>query len=433
MQLRPYLWVSLAMLVFFIVMDLSPNLLAANAAAQNGNLVYLPEVIKNPLPTPTRTPTRTNPGVPSATPTRGPTVTPPGNPTVTLHYTLNRDAVPALTYNDVTLKVYVGKPAAVTAQAGGQTIPIDYDAATGYALVSVSASSLDIHLYGGDTSSAQIGAYTKTALKDDRLWAWSHSFDDNVYFKIHGIPAFEAYGWRGTVYLIGDQIDDTRKEDWTIDKPDIKALVKKGWGIGNHSWSHSYVSDLGGANAAKQDVIRLANYLRQAVNEAGMTNYRLMSFAAPNFDSAYLPIILNLRDSGTTELMLDESGSDAVVQVDAGATGGTYPAFNLNQPIGRDWRIEEYGTNSADDQSFRRDVNSMIARLDASHHNWLNTFSHQVDDDYPNKNVFGFLTWVYNNYGPGGNNTVWVAPSEEIYSYLLVRDRVVVSYQRINH
>ena len=31
------------------------------------------------------------------------------------------------------------------------------------------------------------------------------------------------------------------------------------------------------------------------------------------------------------------------------------------------------------------------------------------------------------NYGDGGNHTVWVAPSDEIYSYLLVRDHATVT------
>lgn len=354
-------------------------------------------------------------------------------PSVSLHYTINRSNVPFLTYNDVTLKIYVGKPGEVSAQAAGQKIPIHYDASTGYALVTTSANSLDILLSGGDISSSQIGSFTKTALKDDKQWAWSHSFDDNVFFEKYGIPAFEAYGWRGTVYLIGNVIDDTRNESWIIDKPDIQSLVKKGWGIGNHSWSHSYVSTLGGENAAKQDVIKLADYLRKAIDEVGMTNYRLMSFAAPNFDGDYEQIIMNLRDTGTTQLMFDESGDKAIQQVDINGSEGFYPMFDPNHSFGRDWRVEEYGNNGSNDQSFRQDVSTMISRLDASHHYWLNTFSHQVDNDYPNKSVFGFLNWVYNNYGPGGNNTVWVAPSEEIYSYLLVRDRVVISYQRINH
>ncbi|NTU86382.1 MAG: hypothetical protein HGA45_44805, partial [Chloroflexales bacterium] len=32
------------------------------------------------------------------------------------------------------------------------------------------------------------------------------------------------------------------------------------------------------------------------------------------------------------------------------------------------------------------------------------------------------LNKAYSAYGPGGTNELWMAPSDEIYSYLLVRD-----------
>ncbi len=96
-------------------------------------------------------------------------------------------------------------------------------------VVTTSSSAVDVVVSGG-TNNAQAGSFTKTALKDVRQWAWSHSFDDNVNFKERGIPAFEQCGWRGTVYLIGNEIDATRNENWIIDRPDIITLVKKAGG-----------------------------------------------------------------------------------------------------------------------------------------------------------------------------------------------------------
>jgi peptidoglycan/xylan/chitin deacetylase (PgdA/CDA1 family) len=394
--------------------------------ASASNQIFLAQIFRQNAQTQPQeqTPTPTS----TATASHLPTATVPSGPVTLLRYTFNRSNLPALTYQAVTLKIYIGTPSAFYVLGDGLEIPYTYNRSTGFVTVSTAASMLELRVYNPPASS-QLGAYSITPLKDDKQWAWSHSFDDNVNFEARGIPAFEKYGWRGTVYLIGYEIDNTRQEDWIIDKPDIISLAKKGWGIGNHSWSHQNVQDIGGTNAAKQDVVRLNTYFRQALDAAGLSSYRLISFAAPNFDSDYHAIILNLRNTHTTDLLFNESGSDAILQVDANASGGNYPTFDLDQPIGRDWRIEEYGANSTEDRAFRQDLNNMLAQLDSQHHFWLNTFNHSVDDQPSNQSIFAFLPWVYNNYGPCGVNNVWVAPSEEIYSYLLVRSKITVQFQ----
>jgi peptidoglycan/xylan/chitin deacetylase (PgdA/CDA1 family) len=347
---------------------------------------------------------------------------------LSLSYLLDRSALPWLTYNDVTLKIFIGPAQSVSASADGKTIPVLYNSQSGYALVTTSGLHLKIDVIAG-TNSANLGSFTKTALKGDHLWAWSHGFDDNVNFKTYGIPAFEKLGYRATVYLIGHEIDATRNESWIIDKPDIMALVNKGWGIGNHSWSHDTVAGLGGSGAAKKDVVRLATYLRQVVDEAGRKDYRLMSFAAPNFDADYQGLINDLRDTKTTEILFNESGNDSLLRVDVGATDINYPIFTPKGSLGRDWRIETYGSNDPDDVNFRKDVAAIIAKADGEHHFWLNTLSHAVDQNYdPKLNVFGFLTWVDKHYGTNGNKSVWIAPSDEIYSYMLVRDGIKIIY-----
>ena len=344
----------------------------------------------------------------------------------TLQYHLDRSAVPQLTYNDLTLKIYVGQAQSVSASVDGRNTPVRYDHASGEVIVTTSGTNLELSINQAEPSD-RLGTFSKAVLKDDKLWAWSHSFDDNVNFKQYGIPAFEKYGWRATVYLIGNEIDNTRNEGWIVDKPDIMNLVKKGWGIGNHSWSHQNVDALGGSGAAQNDVARLASYLRQAVDEAGRPDYRLIAFAAPNFDTNYLPVILGMRNSHTTQLMFDESGDGGIMRVDPGINDDVFHTFDPNQAVGRDWRIDTYGSGDSDDQAFRQDLSKMIASLGPNRHYWLNTFAHGVDVSYPNKSIFAFLPWVYNNYGPGGNNSVWVAPADEIYSYMLVRDGVKVS------
>lgn len=351
---------------------------------------------------------------------------------ITLQYFIDRKDIPALTYNDLTLKIYVGKVSSVTAKGDDlANIPVKYDPSSGFATVTTNGNALELSLTGAILS-PKLGTFTKAALKDDKQWAWSHSFDDNAMFKAKGIPAFEKYGWRATVYLIGNKIEDNRNENWIIDRPDIIQLVKKGWGIGNHTMSHKYVKDIG-QEKARQEIIQLADYLRKAVDAAGRTDYRLISFAAPDFDGGYFPIIQSLRNSHTTEILFDEAGDGGMIRVDPGAKKEAFPIFKPDSPLGRDWRVEVYQTGNSFDKSFQSDLNKMISSLNADHHYWLNTFMHWSDDKKPQQSIFAFLTWVYTNYGPGGKDNVWVAPSEEIYSYLLVRDRSKVSMKIVTH
>ncbi len=356
----------------------------------------------------------------------------------TLTYTLDRSTVPALTYNDLTLKINVGDAQSVTASAEtGKTALVSFKPATGFALVTTNGSTLQVHVNHA-TSSAQIGAFTKTTLKDDYQWAWSHSFDDNIYFKQYGIPLFEQYGYRGSLYLIGDKLNTTHGEMWNFDESDVQTMVKKGWGIGNHTMEHFTVYgssySYGSPAAAQTGIETNAALLRQLVDQAGRTDYRLIAFAAPMFDANYHPIITSMRAAHDTELLFDESGSSGFMQVDAnapaqnplGINNASFTALDSTGLVGRDWRIESYGKpNNADDQSFRADFATMIANLNADTHYWLNTFTHNVDSQYgTNETIFGFLPWVYNTYGPAGNHSVWIAPSDEIYSYIQVRNAV---------
>ncbi|MEI7772256.1 MAG: hypothetical protein WCI67_19860, partial [Chloroflexales bacterium] len=65
----------------------------------------------------------------------------------------------------------------------------------------------------------------------------------------------------------------------------------------------------------------------------------------------------------------------------------------------------------------------MAANKAADRHFWLNTLSHGDRE----ADLGQILDHAYTTYGPGGSDEIWVAPSDEIYSYLLTRDKVVVT------
>jgi hypothetical protein len=75
-------------------------------------------------------------------------------------------------------------------------------------------------------------------------------------------------------------------------------------------------------------------------------------------------------------------------------------------------------------------VDSIVkySNSDDQHHYWFNTFEHGVDgcrtDTDPSNDsssVIGLVPYLYYHYGPGGDNTIWVAPSEVVFSYVITQ------------
>jgi peptidoglycan/xylan/chitin deacetylase (PgdA/CDA1 family) len=344
------------------------------------------------------------------------TVVPPSSGT-TLRFAIDRRAVPPLTYNDLTVRVFVGAATAGSASADGKVVASTYDRASGWAVITTAGNLLEISVTGGDPGTPGFGSFAKAVLKGDKKWAWSHGYDDNTNFKQHGIDLFTSRGWQATLFVICKIVDPTRDENWIVDAPDLKRLVQQGWGIGNHTWSHAYVADLGGAAGAKADVLKCADLLRSIVN-AAKPEYRLISVASPMFDSAYLPVIQDLRaHDASHEIQFLEGQGDPVLQVDG--------PLDRSASIGRDWAIQEAGSGSANDNL--PTIDGIHAKADPTHHYWYNTLAHGIEDQYPSKGIFKFVPYLHSKYGPGGTDEVWVAPSDAVYSYLLVRDLSVVT------
>jgi peptidoglycan/xylan/chitin deacetylase (PgdA/CDA1 family) len=359
---------------------------------------------------------------------------PPG----ALRYAIDRSGVPALFYDELTLRIHVGTASGVTARADGAAIPVAYDGATGWAVVTTSGNVVDLDMASVDTSAQGFGDVTKAVLKDDKRWAWSHSFDDNATFRQHAIPTFEQYGYAATIYVIGQNVptDETDVGTWQIVQRDIKRLVQKGWGIGNHTWSHGTVGGYGGVDATKADIKKCHDMLR-AVVDVVLPSYRLMAFAAPMFDGEFLPIINDIRaNAPELELMFDESGDGSTVTGtlppelggDQKATRRVDDAFDLSKAIGRWGNTPAFGKGAASEDP-QMHIETIRAHSDATHHYWYNTFAHGADMAYPGSDVFLMVPWLHDTYGPGGTNEAWVATTEQIVSYLLVRDKSQVTRQ----
>lgn len=378
-------------------------------------LVAVIELFQTPVPAATPTPTI----VP--TPTVVPTATPQPIPkNAVLRYQIDRTAVPLLSFNDLTLKIFVGPDAQVEAVAEG-VLTQRYDADTRFLFVTTDAEQFDL-IFSGSELPLGTGDFTKTALKDDKAWAWSHGFDDNVYLKA-AIAHFRERGWFGTLFLIGNIVEETREEDWIVDQPDLLRLLDEGWSIGGHSWEHACHGEFD----YRQSIVGGYERLLPIITQSNRAAYRPIAFASPCFDTAYHPHVLALRDEGELPVMFDEGSGNFRILVDEAAaedyTNGDKTAafFTPDIIIGRDTRIEW-------------ELPSVIAELDwfaanasPERHFWYNTLTHGNNE----KAVEEVLTYLEQNYGPKGTDEVWVAPSDEIYSYLLVRNHSQVTWELV--
>ena len=367
------------------------------------------------VPTATTAPpaTATSTPTPTTTPTPVPTL-PPNSQTIV--YTLDKTAVPPVAFYDLTLKIYVGSESNVQlTTASGASIPYQYDAGSGMILFTTDAT--EIHLTFPNTiTDPSVGIATKATLKDDKHWAWSHGFDDNVHLKA-SVELFESKGWRGTLFIIANAIDDERDQDWTFDVPALHRLLANGWSVGNHTWAHECEAPID-----YKETIRLGFFrLSEIVLSSSRPDYTITSFAAPCFVADYHPHVLEMRDAGDTPILYNESGSLFMTLIDPGATenytaeGRTAVAFNLDAPIGRDTRFEW------DVPAAIADIDWVAANSNANRHIWYNSLTHGTHEAV----ISQILNHIESNYGAN----VWVAPSDHIYNYILVRDNTVVNWE----
>lgn len=348
--------------------------------------------------------------------------------TQTLQYTIDRSQVPSLTYNELTLKVVVGQIDNALVNVNGSAIPHIYDPADGEIRFTTNATNVEIVLTN-PTSTGAIGSIAKAPLKDDKDFAWSLGMDDNTGLK-DTVTALEQYGWQGTFFLIGYIVDDTRDEDWIVDAPYLHQKLVSGWAIGNHGWE-----SLCSTPISEQDITDGYNRLRGVVNASPRPNYKIISFAAPCFVSDYHPVILNHRDNGTNAVQFNESGNRATQLVDPGASEDIYAdnphnprayAFDFDEPVGRDTFLER---QISEPETLMAQFDWMASRhAQNGEHLWHNTLVHGGHEE----DVGTVASYLHSTYGPNGTDQVWVAPSDQIYSYLLVRERTAVSLVSAN-
>ena len=404
MRLTRVLIAALAVITLGLAFTyLTTRAMPGGAAVTQGN-TFLPNI------------TQTQHLVPSATPTR--TLAPVAN-LYTYAFSIDRSAAPALYYTDLSYVVHLGSASNTSVLIDNTPVASTYDPASGN-LVFTTSKGGGVTVRFAATSAPSAVSAQKASLRDNKAWAWSHGMDDNVGLLAQ-VNLIKARGWRGSLMLIGEKIDDTRQEQsWIFDKPILVTLRNQGWSLGDHSWDHNCDESAPPA-VLRKTIIDGYDRLREIVAATDDPRYQVLAFAAPCVISPYTPVFADLVAGGTTTLRFNETQGSPLMNVDgADYTSGDLTATAMDASkteIGRDSDVE------GAPEKVNAVLDWMAANKAADRHFWLNTLSHGDRE----ADLGQILDHAYTTYGPGGSDEIWVAPSDEIYSYLLTRDKVVVT------
>ncbi len=335
-----------------------------------------------------------------------------------LHYDLDYSQVPDwVRIRLVTLKVYVGEVGDAQVIADGQVLPHTYDAESGWLIFTTNSSQVDIRLDDLSTPVEQIGEVRTAALRDDKQWAYSLTFDDGLISVYDiGKPMLDRLGYRAAVAVIGRWLEEDGSIYGYMRPAQLAELLQAGWSLFNHSYSHMEFEAIRDPALAAEDA-RMCN---EAL-ERTMSGYHPLVFTVP-FNHPYwweqvIPVYYDVL-----KLQVTQEGGGPNVQVDSMTWDP--PTFRLGR-----WdvaRPREPGSSQCGALYYMAQVHSEVADNPDVHY-WLNLHGHAV---VPNDVAGTTLDYLHFTYGPGGTDEVWVAPADEVYQYLAVRDHV--SVQRVD-
>ena len=342
--------------------------------------------------------------------------------TVFARYIIDRSQIPSwVTHQDLTLRIQVGTVEAVWAWGDGRPLPVRYDRRRGLVIVTTEASELLLAVRGEGLTQESIGTHSKAPLKEDKLWAYSLTFDDgklSVYQ--YALPELRRYGYRAAVAVIGWWLDRTDAlENGYCRVEELRELLGAGWSLFNHGYSH-YATD-----------INLNNALRCQEALRARLGYEATVFTVPHTDPVTTdPAWIAVIDGNVSVLGL------RVMQLSRGWDGT--PFTLVDQPITlpdatyKMGRLDYANGSQRLPQSYFDDAHRRATSSNPQH-TWISLHGHDPNPLSPDpervKEWCGLtesIAYLYHTYGAGGTDEVWVAPADEIFQYLVVR-----SYARV--
>ncbi len=339
-------------------------------------------------------------------------------------YQIDRTAVPSLNEYDLTVIINVSNAQTINVRDGANSpIPYTNGPAADEITVTTDKSEINVELFDL-TGSDSLGNIRKADLKDNRVWAYSHGFDDN-YFLEQETAVFLERGIPAGFNVVSDWITEPASPfDGDFQYWEFRRLVDAGWAINNHTVAHESGC---GANYdradRKADVLQAQNQLRNLLAGTSRPDYKVIGFTIPCGYEAqfrdYPGIINEIRNNGEDTLLYTDGVFEFPLHMDVTAP------FDIETVIRRDSRIDGSGANTA----FITGQMNQVSALAKSGNKplWYTTFSHGEHLFGDNTTVLAeSLDYLIVTYGTQGSNEVWIAPTSVVVSYLLVRDLSVI-------
>jgi hypothetical protein len=202
----------------------------------------------------------------------------------------------------------------------------------------------------------------------------------------------------------------------------LDTLYDAGWDVMNHSYSHKskWLFPMAGndyINEVEQNGIAVRNKTRRKIE--------MPIFVVPANDDTYHTPALNLGH----KLILDQSAS----------TIG-YGGLRVDN-IQNLYALKVHRTYL--NELFKREVPTFLDTVALRSKNgvkmWYNEFSHRVDDFSTNSGSYNFnyfktrMEAIANQYGKAGADRMWMAPTQEVYEYLVTRETTTFTSQLVGN
>lgn len=304
-----------------------------------------------------------------------------------------------------------------------------------FATTSILAQKVIIYF---DDNLSTTPSVSKAALKYNKDFAYSFTFDDATNDAYtHALPVFQGGKVQNTMYPTlfftdgcGNDIPFKAGIAWNsanaagidVHTGEVKDLLTWkqldtlydfGWDVLNHSYSHK---SKWFANMSRADYTNEILKNQTEVKAKTRKKIEMPAFVVPAGDDGYQNMALELGN----KIVFDQTAG--VIGYGGLAVDGDINLYN--QKVHRQL-LEESLT------SFNF-LDKAATKSTVTNHFWYNEFTHRVDQTTGAFNFEIFKNHIQraaNTWGKTGSDRMWMAPLQEVFEYLVLRQTVKYSTQ----